>query len=328
MRRAGDRVRITVAAGERRRRLPAVGRALRPHARGRVRGAGGDRRLDREGAGGRAHAERGGEDRAGQARRRARLRPVPQGTGTVRPATRPESLGEALELFEQAIAIDPNYARAWAGVADCYGQMVQWGGHARSRGTGATGPRGRPQGDRTRSPTGGRLQGRGLALRFGGDRDAARISLHRAVEADPRYNAGDHQPGRRSLLAGGHRGGGAILPPRPRDRPAGALRDDVGPHHRAAHRPAEEVLRLAARLRTLSGDAFYRTAADSLEIWRPHRPGRARGGRAHRPGRPARARPLGPTGRSRPCSRRSRAGWTRPPRSSPRSLLGAGPGGQ
>src|SRR4029077_69179 len=37
-----------------------------------------------------------------------------------------EALRDALELFHQAIAIDPDYALAWAGVADCYGQMLQY----------------------------------------------------------------------------------------------------------------------------------------------------------------------------------------------------------
>src|SRR6185503_4457094 len=38
-----------------------------------------------------------------------------------------ESIRQALDLFHQAIAIDPDYALEWAGVADCYGQMGQWG---------------------------------------------------------------------------------------------------------------------------------------------------------------------------------------------------------
>src|SRR5205814_97436 len=35
-----------------------------------------------------------------------------------------ESLRAALERFREAIAIDPNYALAWAGVADCLGQLM------------------------------------------------------------------------------------------------------------------------------------------------------------------------------------------------------------
>ncbi|MDZ4806591.1 MAG: protein kinase, partial [Candidatus Eisenbacteria bacterium] len=38
-----------------------------------------------------------------------------------------DSLKEAVELFEQAIAIDPNYALAWAGLADACAQTMHWG---------------------------------------------------------------------------------------------------------------------------------------------------------------------------------------------------------
>ena len=37
------------------------------------------------------------------------------------------SLHKALELFRQATEIDPEYAMAWAGIADSYGQFLQWG---------------------------------------------------------------------------------------------------------------------------------------------------------------------------------------------------------
>ena len=42
-----------------------------------------------------------------------------------------ESLHEALDLFQRATRVEPDYALAWAGIADCYGQMLQWdlGGH-------------------------------------------------------------------------------------------------------------------------------------------------------------------------------------------------------
>jgi len=37
-----------------------------------------------------------------------------------------EGLQKARELFEEAIRVDPNYALAWAGIADCHGQFIQW----------------------------------------------------------------------------------------------------------------------------------------------------------------------------------------------------------
>jgi TolB-like protein/Tfp pilus assembly protein PilF len=38
-----------------------------------------------------------------------------------------EGLDKALEYFQQAIAADPNYALAYAGIADCYNLMDDWG---------------------------------------------------------------------------------------------------------------------------------------------------------------------------------------------------------
>jgi tetratricopeptide (TPR) repeat protein len=38
-----------------------------------------------------------------------------------------EAMQEAMDLFREAIALEPNYALAWAGVADCYAQFLQYG---------------------------------------------------------------------------------------------------------------------------------------------------------------------------------------------------------
>ncbi len=98
-----------------------------------------------------------------------------------------DSLREAMELFQQAIAIDPNYARAWAGVADCYSQMVQWGGtldRAELLRRGLEAARKAIELN-PRLPEGYKAEA--LALGFGGDRDGARASLYRAIEADPRF---------------------------------------------------------------------------------------------------------------------------------------------
>ena len=99
----------------------------------------------------------------------------------------PESLREALGLFEQAIAVDAGYARAWAGVADCIGQLMQWGvegdrdaviarGLAAARRAIELDPR---------LPDGYKAEA--LVLRNIGDEDGARVALHKAIEADPRF---------------------------------------------------------------------------------------------------------------------------------------------
>jgi serine/threonine protein kinase/Tfp pilus assembly protein PilF len=97
------------------------------------------------------------------------------------------SLPRALELFQEAIAIDPGYALAWAGVADCHGQMVAWGiakeptealrtGLEAARRAISLNPR-LAEGHKAES----------LVLRYSGDHDGARAALVRAVQANPRY---------------------------------------------------------------------------------------------------------------------------------------------
>ncbi len=38
-----------------------------------------------------------------------------------------DALQQAIEFFNQAIAIDPNYGAAYAGLADCYNMLVVYG---------------------------------------------------------------------------------------------------------------------------------------------------------------------------------------------------------
>jgi len=98
----------------------------------------------------------------------------------------PDSLRDAADYFTLAIAKDPSYALAWAGIADSRGQLVQWG-----------------QGDRKeehlrigleaakkaielnpRIPEG--YKALGLILRFSGDWEGASVALKKGLDADPR----------------------------------------------------------------------------------------------------------------------------------------------
>ncbi len=229
------------------------------------------------------------------------------------------SLAEALALFEQAIALDPNYARAWAGVADCYGQMVQWGGtldreELVRRGLDAA--RKAIELD-PRLPDGYKAEG--LALRFGGDRDAARISLQRAVEADPRYNPAIINLGvdgyTTSDIAGAERYFRRALEIDPEEPFATTWVIVIA----LVTGRVEEALRLVARRAPCRAK---RSIASRQTRWRSRRT--STGATSARPsassGPAWRARPNGRgTGRSRPCWRQSRGGWTKPPRSSPKS---------
>ncbi|MEO5988957.1 MAG: protein kinase [Candidatus Eisenbacteria bacterium] len=97
------------------------------------------------------------------------------------------SLREALELFRQAVHQDPDYALAWAGIADCFAQLCQWGisvdvveytrlGLEAAQRAIALNPR-LPEAYKAQASN----------LRFAGDFDGARGALLRAVEADHRF---------------------------------------------------------------------------------------------------------------------------------------------
>jgi serine/threonine protein kinase/tetratricopeptide (TPR) repeat protein len=97
-----------------------------------------------------------------------------------------DSLHYALELFEQAVAIEPDYARAWAGIADCHAQLLQWGageqeesirrGLEAARHAIALDPR-IAEGHKAEA----------LVLKMAGDTQASRAATLRAIEVNPRF---------------------------------------------------------------------------------------------------------------------------------------------
>ncbi len=178
-----------------------------------------------------------------------------------------ESLREALELFEQATAIDPDYALAWAGIADCCGQMAQWG---TASDPAEAARRGLEAARRALALNPGLAEAHkaeALVLRYAGDRDGARAALVKAIEANPRFVpalinlavdtfssgdlAGTERLIRRSL---------EIDPQEPFATTWLAFlakltsRDD-------------EAIAATRRLRQLSSDPFYITAVHGLQAW-------------------------------------------------------------
>jgi serine/threonine protein kinase/tetratricopeptide (TPR) repeat protein len=97
-----------------------------------------------------------------------------------------ESLAAAMELFRQAIELEPDYALAWAGIADCYGQLRQWGWDPNREGL----PRGL-QAARRALALDPKLaeahKAEALVLRALGDKNGERESLLRAIECNPRF---------------------------------------------------------------------------------------------------------------------------------------------
>ena len=98
-----------------------------------------------------------------------------------------ESLESALALFRQAIELEPDYALAWAGIADAYGQLRQWGADdsgGRMLRQGLDAAR-RAIAIDPKLPDGHKAEA--LVLRGMGEIEAQAAALKRAYEADPRY---------------------------------------------------------------------------------------------------------------------------------------------
>jgi serine/threonine protein kinase/Tfp pilus assembly protein PilF len=178
-----------------------------------------------------------------------------------------EALREALELFQQAIAIDPDYALAWAGVADCYGQMLQYEmaanpGEATRLGL---------QAARRAIAINPRLaeahKSEALVLKFTGDLTGSKAALTRALDANPRFVPALINLAVEAVseadLAGTERFIRRALEIDPQEPFATTwltqllkwtLRDD-------------QAMETARHLRKLSDDPFYITAVYALQAW-------------------------------------------------------------
>jgi len=98
-----------------------------------------------------------------------------------------ESMQKALDLFHEAIAIDPNYALAWAGIADSHGQLVQQGwtkDRTEDQRLGLEAAERSISSD-PKLPDG--YKAKALVLMSAGDSAGARDALTKAIQADPTY---------------------------------------------------------------------------------------------------------------------------------------------
>jgi serine/threonine protein kinase/Tfp pilus assembly protein PilF len=179
----------------------------------------------------------------------------------------PESLRRAMELFQSATAADPDYALAWAGIADCHGQMLQWAiasdvdegvrlGLEAARHAIALNPK-LPEAHKAEA----------LVLRFSGDMDGARAALTRAIQADPRFTpalinlAVEHYS--RGHLAGAERLVRRALEVDPEEGFASAW---LGWLTLYTGRP-DESMAVVQRIRKLSDTAFYITIHHFQSAW-------------------------------------------------------------
>jgi non-specific serine/threonine protein kinase len=98
-----------------------------------------------------------------------------------------DSLREALDLFRQALQIDPNYALAWAGMADAYGQMLQYEFAENAEETSRLGLEAAHRAIAINPNLAEGHKAESLIWLYRGEHEASIASLKRAVDANPRY---------------------------------------------------------------------------------------------------------------------------------------------
>ena len=98
-----------------------------------------------------------------------------------------DSLRVALDLFERATQIEPDYALAWAGVADCYGQMSQWGQDAKSGELLRLGVDAARHAIKLGPNLAETHKAQSLVLQFSGDKDGSMTALRKAASVNPRF---------------------------------------------------------------------------------------------------------------------------------------------
>jgi serine/threonine protein kinase/thioredoxin-like negative regulator of GroEL len=173
----------------------------------------------------------------------------------------PEALRYAIGLFEQAVATEPGYALAWAGIADCCGQMVQWGIAEDVPGTIARGLEAARRSIALDPRLAEGHKAEALVLRFADDPDASRVALLRAIEANPRFtpalmNLGVDGVGRGDL-AGAERLCRRVVDIDPQDAFAIAWLASLA----LLTGRTEDSLATIQRLRRVSSDPMYVTVA-------------------------------------------------------------------
>jgi serine/threonine protein kinase len=177
-----------------------------------------------------------------------------------------ESLQEAMELFRKAIELEPDYALAWAGIADCYGQLLQYDlGNDREEIT-RLGLDAAHKAVALNPKLAEGHKAEALVLRFSGDTVGSKAALVRALQANPRFN-----PALINLavhcfsngdIAAAERFIRRALEVDPQDAFATTWLGQIQVHTGRL----DDALETAARLPAMSTDPFYITAAYAFPI--------------------------------------------------------------
>lgn len=178
-----------------------------------------------------------------------------------------ESLREALDLFQQAIAIDSEYALAWAGVADCYGQMIQHDSAKDLQEAARLGIQAARRAIALNPRLAEAHKAEALVLRFTGDIPGEKAALVRALEANPRFtpaiiNLAVHAFGD-SDIAGTERLVRRCLEIDPQEAFAETWLAFV---QRLTSRE-DQAIAGTHRIRKLSSDVFYITGTHVIRAW-------------------------------------------------------------
>ena len=177
------------------------------------------------------------------------------------------SLREAMGLFREAIEIDPNYALAWAGVADCHGQLCQWGKSVDIAESTRSGIEAARHAISLNPSLPEAYKAEALNLEYSGDYDGSRSALLRALEVNSRFTPAllnlAVDAFARADLAGSERYCRRALEVDPQE---------AFGHHWLVQltyqtRRLDEAIAGTHRIRQLSSDPFYLTLLFSARGW-------------------------------------------------------------
>ena len=179
----------------------------------------------------------------------------------------PQGLRAALELFQQAIAVDSGYALAWAGVSDCYGQLMQYEYSIDAEEAARLGLEAARRAIALNPSLAEGHKAEALVRRGMGDREGVQAALRRALEANPRFTPALINLGVDSMtdanLAATERYVRRVLEIDPQDLFATLWLAQV----LILTSREEEALAAANRMREQSSELFYVTAALGLRAW-------------------------------------------------------------
>ena len=179
----------------------------------------------------------------------------------------PESLQEALELFRQAISIDANYALAWAGMADCCGQLLIRIPETERAELTRQGLEAARRAIAINPDLAEAHKAEALVLLYSGDLEGQRVSLGRALQANPRFTPAIINMGVDRFNSGDVAGAERMLRRALEVEPQGAFQLTWLATILLMTGRSNQIPSMLERLRGLGDNPFYVAAYYTLNIW-------------------------------------------------------------